>query len=62
VTDGRPAQKAGLKARDVIERIGEYNERSMESYMQTLGKFQKGEKAKVKFKRGNEELETEVQF
>jgi hypothetical protein len=34
----------------------------MESYMQTLGKFQKGDKAKVKFKRGNEELETEVQF
>ncbi|HJS56267.1 MAG TPA: M20/M25/M40 family metallo-hydrolase [Chitinophagaceae bacterium] len=62
VTEGRPAQKAGLKAGDVIIRIGEYNVSSMDSYMQTLGKFQKGEKAKVKFKRGNEELETEVQF
>jgi hypothetical protein len=62
VTDGRPAQKAGLKAGDVIIKVGDYTISSMESYMQTLGKFQKGEKAKVKFKRGNEELETEVQF
>ena len=62
VTEGRPAQKAGLKAGDVIVKIGEHSVNSMETYMQTLGKFQKGEKAKVKFKRGNEELETEVQF
>jgi hypothetical protein len=62
VTDGRPAQKAGLKAGDVIIKVGDYTVSSMESYMQTLGKFQKGDKAKVKFKRGNEELETEVQF
>ena len=62
VTDGRPAQKAGLKAGDIILKVGEYNISSMDSYMQMLGKFQKGEKAKVKFKRGNEEMETEVQF
>ena len=62
VTEGRPAQKAGLKAGDIIIKLGEFNISSMDSYMQTLGKFQKGEKAKVKFKRGNEELETEVQF
>ncbi len=62
VTDGRPAQKAGLKAGDIIIKLGEYNVSSMESYMQTLGKFQKGEKAKVRFKRGTEELEAEVQF
>src|SRR6187399_2256798 len=62
VTDGRPAQKAGLKAGDIILKVGDYTISSMDSYMQTLGKFQKGDKAKVKFKRGNEELETEVQF
>jgi hypothetical protein len=62
VTDGRPAQKAGLKAGDIIIKLGDYNISSMDSYMQALGKFQKGEKTKVKFKRGNEELETEVQF
>jgi hypothetical protein len=62
VTDGRPAQKAGLKAGDIIIQIGEHTISSMDSYMQTLGKFQKGEKTKVKYKRGNEVLETEVQF
>ena len=62
VTDGRPAQKAGLKAGDIILKVGDHNISSMESYMQMLGKFQKGDKAKVKFKRGNEEMETEVQF
>jgi Zn-dependent M28 family amino/carboxypeptidase len=62
VSDGRPAQKAGLKAGDIIIKVGDYNISSMDSYMQMLGKFQKGDKAKVKFKRGNEEMETEVQF
>jgi aminopeptidase YwaD len=62
VTDGRPAQKAGLKAGDIILQIGPHTISSMDSYMQTLGKFIKGEKAKVKYKRGNEMLETEVQF
>ena len=62
VSDGRPAQKAGLKAGDIIIKVGDYTISSMDSYMQVLGKFQKGDKAKVKFKRGNEEMETEVQF
>jgi S1-C subfamily serine protease len=62
VTDGRPAQKAGLKAGDIILKVGDFNISSMDSYMQMLGKFQKGDKAKVKFKRGNDEMETEVQF
>ena len=62
VTDGRPAQKAGLKAGDIILKVGDHNISSMESYMQMLGKFQKGDKAKVKFKRDNEEMKTEVQF
>lgn len=62
VTDGRPAQKAGIKAGDIILQIGPHSISSMDSYMQTLGKFSKGEKVKVKFKRGNEMLEAEVQF
>jgi hypothetical protein len=34
----------------------------MEGYMQALSKFKKGEKTKVKFKRGNDILEAEVEF
>lgn len=62
VSEGKPAQKAGLKAGDIILKIGEYNVSSMESYMQTLTKFKKGETVKVKYKRGTEELETTVEF
>ena len=62
VTDGRPAQKAGLKAGDVILQIGDFSITSMDAYMQTLGKFKKGDKTKVKYKRGEETIEAEVQF
>lgn len=62
VTPDRPAAKAGLKKDDIILQIGEHSITSMESYMQALGKFKKGEKAKVKFKRGSETLEATVEF
>jgi Zn-dependent M28 family amino/carboxypeptidase len=62
VTDGRPAQKAGLQAGDIIVQIGDYAVSSVESYMQTLGRFKKGDKAKLKYRRGNDLREAEVQF
>jgi hypothetical protein len=62
VSDGKPAQKAGLKAGDIIIQLGENNISSLENYMQALGKFKKGEKTKVKFKRGNEIMEAVVEF
>ncbi|MBN8862731.1 MAG: M28 family peptidase [Sphingobacteriales bacterium] len=62
VTDGRPAARAGLKAGDVITQIGDHKVSSVESYMQALGKFNKGEKTVVKFKRGNTDMQAEVQF
>ena len=62
ITDGRPAQKAGLKEGDIIIQLGDNNITSLENYMQALGKFKKGDKTKVKFKRGNETLETVVEF
>ena len=62
VSEGRPAQKAGLKPGDVIVQLGDYPVSSVENYMQVLNKFNKGDKAKLKIKRGNEVVETEVQF
>mgnify|MGYP003947994647 FL=1 len=62
VTDGKPAQKAGIKAGDIILQLGDNNVASLENYMQALGKFKKGEKTKVKLKRGNETLEVTVEF
>jgi hypothetical protein len=62
VSDGRPAQKAGLQAGDVIIQLGDYNVTSLDNYMEALGKFKKGDTAVVKFKRGNETVEKQVQF
>lgn len=62
VSDGRPASKAGLQAGDVIISLGDNLVTSVETYMQALNKFNKGDKTKVKYKRGNETKESEVQF
>ncbi len=62
VTEGRPAAHAGLKAGDVIIQLGDYPVNSMETYMQALNKFKKGDKTKVKYKRGSETLESPVEF
>jgi aminopeptidase YwaD len=62
VSEGRPANKAGLKTGDVIIQLGEFSVTSVENYMQVLGNFKKGDKTKVKYKRGNDTLESDVQF
>lgn len=62
VTDGRPAAKAGIKPGDVIIQLGDNNINSMDTYMQALNKFNKGDKTRVKFKRGNEVVEADIQF
>lgn len=62
VSEGKAAQKAGIKAGDVIIQLGEYPINSVESYMQTLSKFKKGDATKVKVKRGNEELMFDIVF
>ena len=62
ISEGRPAQKAGLKTGDVIVQLGEHNTSSMEAYMQALSKFKKGDKTIVKYKRGDGIAEAEIQF
>jgi C-terminal processing protease CtpA/Prc len=62
VSEGKAAEKAGLKAGDIVLQIGDYTISSMESYMQTLGKFKKGDTTTVKYKRGNEVVNVTVTF
>ena len=62
VSDGKAAQKAGMKTGDVITQLGDMPITSLESYMQALGKFKKGDSTRVKFTRGAETLESAVQF
>jgi aminopeptidase YwaD len=62
VSEGRAAQKAGLKTGDIVTQLGEHKVSSVEVYMQALSKFKKGDATKVKVKRGNEELEFDIVF
>ena len=62
VSEDRPAKKAGIQTGDIILKLGDFNTSSMEGYMQALSKFKKGDKAKVKAKRGESVLEVDVVF
>lgn len=62
ISENRPAEKAGIKTGDVITALGEYKVSSVESYMQALSKFKKGDKTIVNFKRGSEVLSVEIEF
>ncbi len=62
VSDGRPAKKAGISTGDVIRQLGDFKTSSVESYMQALSKFKKGDKTNVIILRGETELVYEIIF
>lgn len=62
VTDGKPAQKAGIVTGDIITQIGELLIKDIQGYMDALGKFEKGQTVPVKVKRKDEELTVNVTF
>jgi S1-C subfamily serine protease len=62
VSDGKPAQKAGILTGDVIVQIGSYPIKDIQAYMDALGKFEKGQIVPVKLKRNKELLEVNVTF
>ncbi len=62
VSEGKLAQRIGLKAGDILLELGEHKFSDVQSYMQVLGKFNKGEATKLKIKRGTEELVFDIVF
>ncbi len=62
VSEGRAAQKAGVKAGDVILQLGEHEISDVQTYMKALNKFNKGEATKVKIKRAAETIELSLVF
>lgn len=62
VTENRPAQQAGIRAGDIIVSLGEHKVSSVESYMQALARFKKGDKTTVNFLRGTQTLSAAVEF
>jgi len=62
VSDNRPAQKAGIKAGDVIIKIGDFSTIDVQGYMQVLGKFNKGDAVKVTLLRNKEQMIVDIVF
>ena len=62
VSEGKPAQKAGVKTGDVIIQIGDLIIKDITAYMEALGKFEKGQTVPVKVRRGNEIISLMVTF
>lgn len=62
VLDGKPAMKAGMKDGDIILSIGTYQVKEIQTYMEALTKFKKGDKTTIKIRRGTEVLELPVEF
>ncbi len=62
VSEGKLAQKVGIKAGDVITQLGDIKFSDVQSYMGALGKFNKGDATKVKVLRGTQELVFDIVF
>ena len=62
ISEGRPAEKAGLKAGDIIIKLGDYSVISLQTYMEALSKFNRGDQTTVEFLRDKEEMKAAVQF
>lgn len=62
VMDGRTAAKAGIQNGDVVIELGGEKIKDIYAYMEALSQFESGDKTTVVVKRGEEEIELEVEF
>ena len=62
ISEGRPAEIAGLKTGDIIVKLGDYSVVSLQTYMEALSKFNRGDLTTVEFMRGQEQMKASVQF
>lgn len=62
VTKGKPADKGGIVAGDVIIKLGDVPVVDMMSYMQGLSRYKKGDKVEVGYMRDGKKKVTEIKF
>jgi hypothetical protein len=61
-TEGRPGANAGLKAGDIILKIGDIAIDDIYAYMTALGAFKKGDTTTIRYSREGKEVESEITF
>ncbi|MEO6187336.1 MAG: M28 family peptidase [Ginsengibacter sp.] len=62
VIDGKIADRAGIKGGDVITKLGDYQTIDLNSYMEALGRFKKGDAARVSILRGTSPMTFDIVF
>jgi len=62
VSEGKTAEEAGIKAGDVVIKMGDYTVNDMMSYMEALSKFNKGDQTTVVVQREKETKQMQVTF
>lgn len=62
ITEGKPAQTAGLAKGDVVVKLGDSTVVDMMSYMRALSTYKSGDQAVVEYKRGEELKAVEIKF
>ncbi|MFY9242977.1 MAG: M28 family peptidase [Polaribacter sp.] len=62
ISEDKPAQKAGLLKGDIVIKLGDSLVTNMMSYMRALSVFEEGNTTKVLVKRGDAEIEKEINF
>lgn len=62
VSEGKLAQQIGIKASDILKRLGVIEINSVETYMKALSKFKKGDSTVLEYQRGNKIIKTQITF
>ena len=62
VSQGKPAEKAGLKTGDIILKLGDTEIKDIRNYMEFLSLTGAGSKVKAQVKRADEIIELEIEF
>ncbi len=62
ISEGKLAQRLGLKTGDVLTKLGDFKITSVENYMQVLSKFKKGDSTKLITTREGKEVSYDITF
>jgi Peptidase family M28/PDZ domain len=62
VSEGKPAEAAGMEKGDIVMKLGDSTIADMMSYMRALAAFKLGDRAVVEYKRGNELKAVQIKF
>jgi S1-C subfamily serine protease len=62
VSEGKAAKKAGILAGDILTSLGSHKVISVESYMQALAKFKKGDATQVVISRNGSLIKYDIVF